>query len=246
MVIMRDEQAVTTSLQVADNFEKNHRDVLRTIEALEKDVRNFAQMFLVGNEPDSYGRDRKIYYITRDGFALLAMGFTGQKALQFKLEYIEAFNKMETQLKNNGSFSIPTNMADALRLAADTEEERQRLAIENESMKPKALFADAVTVSHTTILIGELAKLIKQNGIDIGAQRLFEWLRVKGYLISRKGTDYNTPTQKSMNLSLFKVKETAINHSDGSVNISKTTKVTGKGQQYFINKFLNSEELVTQ
>jgi len=106
-------------------------------------------------------------------------------------------------------------------------------------LRPKALFADAVSVSHTSILIGELAKLIKQNGVDVGAKRLFSWLREKGYLIKRKGTDWNMPTQKSMDLELFEVKETTIARSDGSVSISKTPKVTGKGQIYFVNKFLS-------
>lgn len=108
----------------------------------------------------------------------------------------------------------------------------------NAEMKPKALFADAVSVSETSILVGELAKLLKQNGVEIGQNRLFAWLRRNGYLISRKGTDYNMPTQRSMNLGLFKIKETSIQHSDGHVTVNKTPKVTGKGQQYFINKFL--------
>ncbi len=123
--------------------------------------------------------------------------------------------------------------------------ENAQLKIENEQMgkqiqqdKPKVVFANAVSVSHTTILIGELAKILKQNGVDIGATRLFAWLRENGYLISRKGTDWNMPTQKSMELGLFEIKETTITHSDGHTTISKTTKVTGKGQQYFINKFL--------
>ena len=120
--------------------------------------------------------------------------------------------------------------------------ENARLKIENQAMKPKALFADSVAASHTTILIGELAKILRGNGINIGANRLFQWMRDKGYLISRKGTDYNMPTQRSMNLGLFKIKESTITHSNGSVSISKTTKVTGKGQQYFINKFIKINE----
>ena len=116
--------------------------------------------------------------------------------------------------------------------------ENARLKIENAEMKPKALFADAVSVSETSILVGELAKLLKQNGVEIGQNRLFAWLRRNGYLISRRGNDYNMPTQKSMNLGLFKIKETSITHSDGHVTVNKTPKVTGKGQQYFINKFL--------
>lgn len=113
----------------------------------------------------------------------------------------------------------------------------EQLKIENEQMKPKALFADAVTASHTSILVGELAKILKQNGIDIGARRLFEWLRGHGYLIKRKGTDWNMPTQKAMDLGLFEIKETTLQRSDGGVKINKTPKVTGKGQVYFINKF---------
>lgn len=109
-------------------------------------------------------------------------------------------------------------------------------------MKPKEVFADAVSTSKQSILIGELAKLLKQNGHDTGEKRLFQWLRDNNYLIKRKGTDFNAPTQKSMELGLFEVKETAITHSDGHTTINKTTKVTGKGQQYFINKFLGTSE----
>ena len=104
--------------------------------------------------------------------------------------------------------------------------------------KPKVLFADSVETSKNTILIGELAKIIKQNGVDIGQKRLFTWLRDNGFLIKREGTDYNMPTQKSMELELFEIKETAVTHSDGHISINKTVKVTGKGQQYFLNLFL--------
>ena len=107
-----------------------------------------------------------------------------------------------------------------------------------EEMRPKEIFADAVSVSKTDILIGDLAKLIKQNGHDIGQKRLFAWLREKGYLIKRKGLDWNMPTQKAMEMKLFRVKETVVTHADGHTTVSKTTKVTGKGQVYFVNKFL--------
>ena len=106
-------------------------------------------------------------------------------------------------------------------------------------MKPKEIFADAVATSHTSILIGDLAKLLKQNGIEIGQKRLFNWLRENGYLIKRKGSDWNMPTQKSMGLGIIEIKESTVNNPDGSVRINKTPKVTGKGQQYFINKFLS-------
>lgn len=135
-------------------------------------------------------------------------------------------------------------MARALKLA---DKEIDRLKADNKvlledtaRMKPKEIFADAVSASHTTILIGELAKLLRQNGIDIGAKRLFAWMRDNGYLVKRQGTDYNTPTQKSVDLGVLTTKETTVLHSDGSTKIVKTAKVTGKGQQYFINKFLKA------
>lgn len=115
----------------------------------------------------------------------------------------------------------------------------ENLQLENEQLKPKALFADSVSASHTSILVGELAKLVKQNGVNIGANRLFCWLRDNGYLIKRKGTDWNMPTQLSMEQGLFEIKETVVSHSDGHTSISKTPKVTGKGQVYFVNKLLD-------
>lgn len=109
-------------------------------------------------------------------------------------------------------------------------------------MRPKEIFADAVSASHTSILIGDLAKLLKQNGVDTGQKRLFCWLRENGYLIRRQGSDWNMPTQKAMETGLFEEKESTVNNPDGSVQINKTTKVTGKGQQYFINKFLGTKD----
>ncbi len=107
-----------------------------------------------------------------------------------------------------------------------------------EADKPKTIFADAVSASHTSILVGELAKIIGQNGVEIGEKRLFEWLRQNGYLISRKGNDWNMPTQKSTKLGVIEIKESTINNPNGSIKITKTPKITGKGQQYFVNKFL--------
>ena len=121
--------------------------------------------------------------------------------------------------------------------------ENARLKIENQEMKPKALFADAVSTSDTPILVGELAKILHQNGVSMGQNRMFRWLRDNGYLISKKGTSYNMPTQRAMELGLFKIKENAITHSDGHVTITKTPKVTGKGQVYFVNKFVGEEGL---
>ena len=107
--------------------------------------------------------------------------------------------------------------------------------------KPKVLFADAVATSQSSILVGDLAKILKQNGIETGQKRLFSKLRDEGYLIKQNGMSYNMPTQKSMELELFEIKETAVTHSDGHISINKTVKVTGKGQQYFINLFLNEK-----
>ena len=126
-------------------------------------------------------------------------------------------------------------MARALQIA-----DRKIKALEEENAvnRPKVLFADSVAASKTSILVGELAKLLKQNGVDTGQNRLFDWMRNNGYLIRRAGTDYNMPTQRSMEMGLFEIKETSVTHADGHVTVNKTPKVTGKGQQFFINEFL--------
>ncbi len=111
-----------------------------------------------------------------------------------------------------------------------------------EEQKPKVIFADAVSTSHTSILVGEFAKLMRQNGVNMGQNRMFVWLRENGYLINRKGSDKNMPTQKSMELGLFEIKETTINHSDGHISINKTPKITGKGQLYFADKLLSKDD----
>ena len=126
-------------------------------------------------------------------------------------------------------------MARALQIA---NRKLQTLEAQAEEDRPKVLFADSVAASQTSILIFDLAKILKQNGVNIGGNRLFEWMRKKGYLVRRKGSDYNMPTQRSMELGLFEVKETSVSHSDGHISVNKTPKVTGKGQQYFINAFL--------
>lgn len=120
----------------------------------------------------------------------------------------------------------------------EEQERRKALELSAEENKPKVLFADAVSTSKSSILVGEMAKLLKQNGVNIGQNRFYTWLRDNGYLVRRAGTDYNMPTQKSMELGLFEIRETAITHSDGYVTVNKTPRVTGKGQQYFTNRFL--------
>lgn len=153
-------------------------------------------------------------------------------------------------IRKHGAYMTPETIEKAIynpdfiiNLATQLKDEQAKtaaLTADNETMKPKALFADAVATSHTSILIGDLAKLIRQNGVDIGQNRLFAWLRDHGYLIS-KGDRRNMPTQRAMDLELFDIKERTFQNPDGSVRITKTTKVTGKGQQYFINKFLQKE-----
>ena len=164
------------------------------------------------------------------------------------------FDEVVPSVAKHGAYMTPETLAAVLQdpdtiiqlatnLKAEQEKNRQ-LSAAIEEQVPKVLFADAVSVSKSSILIGELAKILKQNGIEIGQNRLFEWLRQKGYLISRKGADYNRPTQRSMDLGLFSIKETVITHADGHTSINITTKVTGKGQIYFVNKFLELPEAV--
>lgn len=240
-VRVENDQMITDSRNVAVVFGKQHGHVLRDIENIQKDVSNFGEMFFESTMPDSYGREQRVYLMNRDGFTLLAMGFTGKDAMQWKLKYIDAFNRLEKAWNSPEAI-----MARALQYANNQLEvitqQNQALTEKVEQDKPKVLFADSVTASQTSILIGELAKLIKQNGVEMGQKRMFAYLRENGYLIKRKGTDYNMPTQKAMDLELFEIKETSITHSDGHISVSKTPKVTGKGQVYFINKFVGNKD----
>lgn len=239
-------EPVVSSRQIAENFDKNHRDVLRAVDNLKEDVRNFAQMFFEGTDQDSYGREQRAYLMNRDGFTLLAMGFTGKAALEWKLKYIAAFNEMEKKLTEQPQLTRSQLLATALIAAHEELEEKDKrielLTADTERMKPKEIFSDAVSTSQNSILVGELAKLLKQNGIEIGEKRLYAWMRENGYLIKRKGADWNKPTQRSMEMKLFTIKETVICHSDGHTSVNTTTKVTGIGQVYFVNLFLKTEK----
>ncbi|WP_293696013.1 phage antirepressor KilAC domain-containing protein [uncultured Phascolarctobacterium sp.] len=183
--------------------------------------------------------------INESGLYSLILSSKMPKAKEFKRwvtsEVIPAIRKTGGYIAGSENMTDAEIMAKAVLVAQSTIQQRDQRIKELESdvaaAKPKVLFADAVSASDSTILIGDLAKLIKQNGHPIGQKRLFNWMREQGYLIKRQGADYNSPTQRSMEMGLFKIKETAISHSDGHVSVSKTTKVTGKGQQYFINKF---------
>lgn len=139
------------------------------------------------------------------------------------------------ELLDNPDFAIAT-----LQKLKEEREAKKLLEATIEEQKPKVIFANAVSASHTSILVGDFAKLMRQNGLNFGQNRMFAWLRENGYLISRKGNSWNMPTQKAMDLGLFEIKETTINHSDGHISINKTPKITGKGQLYFADKLLNN------
>ena len=189
------------------------------------------------------------WFINESGLYSLVLSSKLPNAKKFK-RWVT--NEVIPSIRKHGAYMTPETLEKVL-LSPDTlmqlaqnlkDEQEKRKALEQqiESQKPAVLFTGAVETSKTSILIGELAKMLKQNGINIGPNRLFEWMRQNGYLIKRKGTDYNMPTQRSMEMGLFEIKETAINNPDGSIRISKTPKVTGKGQVYFINLFLSKEE----
>lgn len=231
-VTYENDQMLVSSLEVAKNFGKNHQHVMRDIRNLREGVQNWTDLFYESTYVHEQNKQQyPMYLMNRDGFTLLAMGFTGKDALEWKLKYIQAFNEMEAKL-NDPDFLVKRSME-------YLEKRCNALLLENNELKPKARFAEAVSASEESILIGQLAKIIKQNGVDIGQNRLFQWMRDNDYLI-KNGTRYNQPTQKAMELGLFEVKERTVNNPDGSVRITFTTKVTGKGQVYFVNKFLNA------
>lgn len=182
--------------------------------------------------------------INESGLYSLILSSKMPNAKRFKRwvtsEVLPAIRKHGAYMTDEKAFDVVNNkdgLASLLQQAADQLREKD---IQIEKMKPKALFADAVATSKNDILIGQLAKILKQNGYNTGQNRLFKWLREHHYLCA-KGIRYNQPTQKAMNLGLFKVRERTVNNPDGSTRITVTTKVTGKDQQYFINRFFNSK-----
>lgn len=203
------------------------------------------------------GGRQNIQIINESGVYSLIFSSKLPNAKKFKhwvtSEVLPAIRKHGAYMTDEKIEEVLTDPDTIIKLATQLKDEREQRLIEQQlrkdaenqvqEMKPKVLFADSVATSKSTILIGELAKILRGNGVDIGATRLFKWMREHGYLINRKGSDWNMPTQKAMNLGLFKIKETTINHSNGTTSISKTPKVTGKGQQYFVNKFMKEREL---
>lgn len=239
---MQNGEPVVSSRQIAESFEKRHDHVMRDIEDIMRGLpKNGDTPMFYKTEyvHEQNGQSYPMYLMNRDGFTLLAMGFNGKAALEWKLKYIAAFNEMEKKLAEKPQLTRSQLLATALIAAHEELEEKDK---QIETMKPKVLFADAVSASKKSILVGELAKLLSQNGINIGQNRLFDWMRKNGYLIKDpKRSDYNLPTQRSMEKGLFEIKETTIQHSD-HVSINRTPKVTGKGQVYFVNLFLKSEK----
>ncbi|WP_270223459.1 phage antirepressor [Lacticaseibacillus paracasei] len=197
------------------------------------------------------GQAREMTLINESGLYSLVLSSKLPTAKEFK-HWVT--HEVLPSIRKHGAYMTPETIEKAIydpdfiiNLATQLKNEQAKTAAlkaDNETMKPKALFADAVATSHTSILIGDLAKLIRQNGVDIGQNRLFAWLREHGYLIG-SGDRRNMPTQRAMDLGLFDIKERTFQNPDGSVRITKTTKVTGKGQQYFINKFLQTNEVQT-
>ena len=215
-------EPVASSRQIAESFGKEHKSVLRSIEDLVAQNCAAKSMFYETTF-ENRGKQYPMYLMNRDGFTLLAMGFTGKAAL-------------EKQLAQRPQLSRAELMAQALIAAHDELEHKDRQIAE---LTPKGIFADAVNASKKSILVGELAKLLCQNRVQIGQNRLFVWMREHGYLIKDpKRSDYNMPTQRAVEQGLFEIKETTVVHSDGHTSINKTPKVTGKCQIYFVNLFL--------
>ena len=183
---------------------------------------------------DTPGGTQRFTVINESGLYSLIMGSGLPNARKFK-RWVTS--EVLPQIRKTGGYHLPQTYSEALRALAEKAEQNEKLKLENERMRPKEIFADAVEASKTSILIGELAKLITQNGYEIGQTRLFTWMRENGYLI-KDGSSKNMPMQRYVQQGLFEIKESNFQNPDGSVRITKTTKVTGKGQQYFINKFL--------
>lgn len=225
-------------MQIAEVTGKRHCDVLEAIRTMEPAWeavrgRKFPLTFRITQLPNGAERKDPMYQLNKTECLYVATKFNDEARAKLVIRWEE----LERE-RMMGGFHIPQNFSDALRLAAEQAEKMEAQQKQIESMRPKAMFADAVATSDRSCLVAELAKILQQNGVNIGQNRLFDWLRKNGYLCS-KGEYYNQPTQRAMEMGLFEVKKTSITKPDGSVLVTTTTKVTGKGQIYFVNKFLS-------
>ena len=220
---------------------KNTKDaLLKHVEQEDKTVVKKSRFATLENIPN-----RGLTFINESGLYSLIISSKLPSAKQFKhwvtSEVLPAIRKHGAYMTDQKAFDVVHNKNGLIDLLQQAADQLQQKDIQIAEMKPKALFADAITESDTSILVGDLAKILRQNGIEIGARRLFKWLRKNHYLISRRGSDYNSPTQRSMEMGLFEIKESSHINGNGVNVITKTPKVTGKGQQYFVNKFLEME-----
>ena len=245
--IIEEREVLGKQLRIYGDFENPLFLAKDVAEWIEYDKEKIGQMLnTVDNDekiisPIHYsGQVRNMWFVTEEGLYEVLMQSRKPIAKKFKKKVKEILK----DVRKYGMYAtdeLLDNPDLIIKMATKLKEEKAKnkeLEDKMKENKPKIIFADSVETSKNTILIGELAKIIKQNGVDIGQKRLFTWLRDNGFLIKREGTDYNMPTQKSMELELFEIKETAVTHSDGHISINKTPKVTGKGQVYFVNKFL--------
>ena len=241
---------VTDSVKVARVFEKQHKNVMKSIRNILGSAQNLANQkwFSETTYTDAQGKRQPMFLMNRDGFSLLTMSLTGEKAMAFKVAFIEQFNRMEQAIKELAPVTpaIPQTCAQALRLAAEQAETIEAQQKQLEEQAPKVAFATAIINSPSSCGIDELAKLLKQNGVDMGEIRLFQWLRDNDYLCS-VGTARNQPTQKALDMGLFELKpQTWTNPRTDEVMTTTRTMVTGKGKQYFINKFIYQQERKSQ
>ena len=237
---------VTDSVKVARVFEKQHKNVMKSIRNILGSAQNLANQkwFAETTYTDAQGKRQPMFLMNRDGFSLLTMSLTGEKAMAFKVAFIEQFNRMEQAIKElaPATPAIPQTFAQALRLAAEQAETIEAQQKQLEAQAPKVAFATAIINSPSSCGIDELAKLLKQNGVDMGEIRLFQWLRDNDYLCS-VGTARNQPTQKALDMGLFELKpQTWTNPKTDEVMTTTRTMVTGKGKEYFINKFLYNQQ----
>jgi Rha family phage regulatory protein len=254
--LVKKENAID-SREVSEMTGKSHKNLLRDIRGYLKILTSSelspSDFFVEDTYNDEKGESRPCFLLTRKGCDMVANKMTGEKGVLFTAKYVTRFEQMEKALliAKQDSYMIDDPITRAKKWIEE-ETERQNLRItaeeqqkEIQTLAPKAAFADAVASSSDTILLRELAKIIKQNGFPVGEQRLKERLRYYGYLIKNElAPDYNLPTQRSMELGLFRIKETTISSSSGSVRVTKTVRVTQKGVQYIVNKFLNGKIVV--